>query len=219
MGVMIYGSSRQGRQALHLLTTYFCGSCTVAGFVDEVRPPGAVVIGNYRVLGDLTTMSRFPATDPDHVCLVAALEPDDLVTRGRVLDQARSLGYRFPVLVHPRASVEPGSVLGAGVVAGAGVVVGSSVQVGDFCTLDQGVSLGDGTILGENNHLRAGVTVGRRVRLGRDNHCGLGVTLTSEVCIGDTNDITAGTLIEHDLGSSQRLRSSGAVVFDEVSHA
>ena len=217
MRVMIYGSGLQGRQALHLLTTYFRGSCTVAGFVDETRPAGEVVIGSYRVLGNLATMSRFPATDPGQVCLVAAYEPDDLVIRGRALGQARALGYRFPVLVHPRASVEPGSVLGAGVIVGAGVVVGSSVQVGDFCILDQGVSLGDGAILGENNHLAAGVTVGRGASLGRDNRCSLGANITGRVTIGDANEIAAGSLVEHDLGCGRCHPPTDAVIFDEVS--
>ena len=217
MRVVVYGSGFQGRQALHLLTTYFRGSCSIAGFVDDTRPAGEVVVGNYRVLGDLATISRFPATDPGQVCLVAAFEPDDLVIRGRALGKARALGYRFPVLVHPRASVEPGSVLGAGVIAGAGVVVGSSVQVGDFCILDQGVCLGDGAILGENNHLAAGVTVGRGARLGRDNRCSLGVTITGRVNIGDANEITAGSLIEHDLGCGRCHLRTNAVIFDEVS--
>jgi acyl-[acyl carrier protein]--UDP-N-acetylglucosamine O-acyltransferase len=226
--MLIYGAGRLGQQALHLLNTHFAGRCSVAGFVDDRRPPGEVVTSHYRVLGDLETVARFPATAPARVCLVPALEPGDQPARGHALARARRLGYSFPILVHPDACVEPGSVLGAGVIVEAGALVSRSVRVGDFCHLDPGVIVGPGSRLDENVHLAAGVTVGERVLMGCDCAVGLHATIADRLSVADGTVVPPHALLDGGTPRQRRLArlaslSRGsercAVVFDEVSHA
>ncbi len=228
MRMLIYGTGRLGHQVLHLITTHFGERCTVAGFVDDRCRAGDVVAGSHRVLGDLDTVARFPATGPRRICLVPALDPDDQPARGLALDRARRLGYQFPIIVHPDASVETLSVLGAGVIVQAGVLVRRSVQVADFCHLDAGAIVGAGSYLEENVHLSAGVTLGERVRLGRDVTIGLHATVTRGVTVNAGAVVTPHMLVDADYRTNGRLvpitsrarpEAASAVVFDEVSRA
>jgi UDP-3-O-[3-hydroxymyristoyl] glucosamine N-acyltransferase len=205
MKVLLYGSGRLGQQVLHLLNQHFAADYTVIGFVDDTRPGGEAVAGGYRTLGALATVAANPTTAPDHALLVPAIGYGNLPARGRALERARVLGYRFPTLVHPRAWLEPGTALGQGVIVLAGVLIDQAVHVGDCCYLDQGVKLGEECVLGANNYLAAGATLGGGVRLGRDNFLGLDVTVTDGVVLGDGNFVNAKTLVYKDLGDRQRL--------------
>lgn len=205
MKALVYGSGHLGRQVLHVLEHHFGGAYTVAGFVDDQRPAGEEVTGGYRTLGSLADVAANPETAPERAVLVPAIGYANLAGRGRALELARALGYAFPVLVHPRAWLEPTVRLGQGVIVLAGALVDQAVTVGDWCYLDQGVKLGEECVLGPNNYLAAGATLGGRVRLGRDNFLGLDVTITDRVTVGDGNFVNARTLVYKDLGDRQRL--------------
>ncbi len=228
MRMLIYGTGRLAQQMLHLVTAHFGQRCTVAGFVDDQRRPGEPVTADHRVLGDLDTVARFPATGPRRVCLVPALDPRDQPARGRALARARQFGYQFPIIVHPDACVESRSELGAGVIVQAGVVVSRSVRIGDFCHLESGVIVGAGSVLDENVHLAAGVTVGDRVQIGRDTTVGLHATIAGGMTVDAGTVVAPHVLVASNVAASTRLvpipsltrpDAGSAVVFDEVSHA
>lgn len=206
MNVLIYGAGLLGKQVHYLLRTHFENRYTPFGFIDDQpAKKDSPVVGGLSVLGTLTEVSERDDCAFDEVRLVFAIGYGQMEQRFRAFRNAKSLGYTFESLVHPRAHLEPNVALGEGVIVQAGVIMDQAVRVCDINYLDIGVLIGEETILGANNYLAAGVTVGGSVRTGRHNFFGLNSTVVNDVTLGDNNFINAQTLIHKNVADHQQV--------------
>lgn len=127
--------------------------------------------------------------------------------RRRIVERLRAQGVedeRFATVVHPRAEVPAGCVVGRGSVVLAGVVMTASVTVGehvvlmphvtlthddlvaDYATLAAGVALGGGVRVEEGAYLGMSAAVREGRVVGRDAVLGMGAVLVRDLPPGET---------------------------------
>ncbi len=205
MDILIYGGGMLGRQVQHLVKEHFGHSYKIRGFVDDVQPPGTIVVDGVATVGSLEHISTHSEFGPDQIPIVFAIGYSNMLARGRAFQNARSKGYRFVGLIHPRSSVETSVDLGEGVVILAGAIVDQFVAIGDVSYLHNGTIVGENCRIGANNYFSAGTTLGGSVVVGEDNFFGMNATIVNDVTIGSNNFINAGSLIYKPLGNDLKM--------------
>lgn len=203
--IAIYGAGHLGRQVYHHLRHHCVDSARVLGFIDDTQEPGREVIDGQRSLGSLEAAVSSPALGPAAVQLVFAIGYSNMAQRRAALDRVLRAGYSLFTVVHPRALVEPGAIVGQGCVVLAGAVIDQQVVVGEACFIDINVRLTAGTRVGRNNYFSSGTATGSRVRIGNDCFFGMDCTVTTDVQMGSNLFVNAKTLVPRDVGDNLKL--------------
>lgn len=133
--------------------------------------------------------------------------------RRRLYERWRLHGFRFPVLIHPFAWVDPTAVLAEGVQVMCGAVIQADTTVGGNTIVNTRASLDHDCRVGAHVHLAPGTTVCGGVCLADEAFLGCGATILPGVNIGLGAIVGAGTVALRDvpargklIGPSPRLR-------------
>ncbi|HSB98288.1 MAG TPA: acetyltransferase [Burkholderiaceae bacterium] len=186
----IWGTSGHARMVTAVAQLAKCWQ--IIGYIDDVFPQrhgsqfcGAPVLGGREVLSDLIRRGvrqlfiGFGANEP----------------RRRLADELATMGFQFPTLVHPNASVASDAQLGAGVFVGPGAIVNAAASVG------------------EQSIVNSGAIVEHDVRVGRSVHVAPAAVLAGWVQVDECAWIGAGALVRDRLTVGARaLVGMGAVV-------
>ena len=203
--VAFYGAGHLGRQIYHHVAAHHAERVQVLGFIDDTRPAGEAVIDGQLTLGSLTSAAPSNPLGPGAIALVFAIGYADMRQRRAALQRALDAGYRLHSVIHPRAVIEPGAVVGDGCIVLANAVIDQQVRVGAGCFLDIGVRLTAGTVVGSNNYFSSGMSTGSRVTIGDDCFFGMDCTVTTDVTMGSNLFVNAKTLVPRDVGSNLKL--------------
>src|SRR5258708_2442270 len=135
--ILVVGSSGHAKAVLDAIEAQ--NHYRVVGLIDSFKAAGSEVFG-YRVLGTETDIPGIIADHHVEGCFVAI---GDNWVRGSTSQRIAGIAptIEFVTVVHPRAYVGRGAVLGSGTVLLAGVVVSCDSVVGRLCLLNTSSSL------------------------------------------------------------------------------
>ncbi len=201
----VYGAGYLGQQVFHHLIAYFSDSINVLGFVDDVRSPGERVLGSKHTLGNIADASSSSDLNSGKAGLVFAIGYSSMLARRAALERVISLGYQLISVVHPRAIIEPGAVLGLGSIVLGGAIIDQQVKTGPACFIDIGVRLGAGTTIGTNNYFSSGTCTGSRVFVADNCFFGMNCTITTDVKVGSNVFVNAAALVPRDVGDNVKV--------------
>ncbi|MBP9207625.1 MAG: NeuD/PglB/VioB family sugar acetyltransferase [Kofleriaceae bacterium] len=162
-------------------------------FVDD-RHPGLTEVLGFPVVGPLAALPALRGAHPEAIVAIGAG-----AARLVVLAQLAELGFRVPVIVHPRAHVSPHARLGDGTVVMAqaavnpGSVLGLGVIVNTGAIVDHDAALADGVHVCPGACLAGTVTAGPRAWIG------VGACVRQGIVIGPDVTVGAGAVVVHDL--------------------
>lgn len=105
----------------------------------------------------------------------------------------------FPNIVHPKALLADGVLMGSGNIITPNVIITCNVQIGDFCLLNLGCTLGHDVTLGNFCSLMPGVNLGGNVTLEEGVFIGTGATVLPGVRIGKNAVVGAGAVVTRDV--------------------
>jgi len=188
--LVIWGTSGHARVVTTVAQLAQCWQ--IAGYIDDVFPQrrgsqfcGAPVLGGREVLADL--MGR----GVRHVFIgFGANEP-----RSKLAEELTAMGFEFPTLIHPAATIAADAHLSAGVYVGPGAVVNAAASVG------------------EQSIINSGAIVEHDVRIARSVHVGPAAVLTGYVQVEQCAWVGAGALVRDGLTVGARsIVGMGAVV-------
>ena len=114
-----------------------------------------------------------------------------------------SKGAKFPVLIHPRATVSKYSQIGCGTVIMAGAVVNPFSKVGDSCIINTSASIDHDCMLGDGVHISPGVNLAGGVQVGCKTWVGIGANVKQYINIGNNVTIGAGAAVIRDVLDEQ----------------
>ena len=123
----------------------------------------------------------------------------DIGVRMRIFDLLERAGYRFPALIHPRATVEPSAVVGEGVQVFANAYVGSDAVLEGKCMVNTNAVISHDCVIGNYTHIAPGALLAGHVHVGRQTLIGMGVTTTIGVKIGSGVRIGNGAIVLADI--------------------
>ncbi len=168
------------------------GSDQIVGFFDDNS-----ALWNGTVFG--LPVSGPIASWQDHSVDSLVLGIGNNAVRKKIFDQFKSSGAKFATVVHPRATLAKGVVLGEGAVIFANVVVNSDTQIGSNCILNTACTVDHDCIVGAHTHLAPGVNVAGDVRVGEGVFAGIGAKIIPGISFGDWALIGAGAVVTRDV--------------------
>ncbi|MCB1792017.1 MAG: acetyltransferase [Gammaproteobacteria bacterium] len=124
-------------------------------------------------------------------------------TRLTLLDSLHRMGYRLPVIQHPRAVVSTRSEIGPGSVLFANAVVNPDCVLGRGCIVNTAATIDHDCVLAEGVHIAPGAHLAGGVRVGRATWIGLGACVREYLSIGDEVTIGAGAVVVNDIRAGQ----------------
>jgi UDP-perosamine 4-acetyltransferase len=112
-------------------------------------------------------------------------------------------GFRFPVLVHPHAWVDPSAVLAEGVQVMAGAVIQADCHVGENTIVNTRASLDHDCIVGAHVHIAPGACLCGTVSVGAGAFVGSGATVLPNLTLGERAVVAAGATLARNLPHCQ----------------
>jgi sugar O-acyltransferase (sialic acid O-acetyltransferase NeuD family) len=179
----------------------------IRGFLDDTKPAGQMHAG-YRLLGPTTA-----SIDREAFYVVAVGSPEG---RRAVVQKFTAAGASFVSIVHPRAYVAPGAVIGEGSVIAPFAFVGPEAHLGKHCVLNVHASAGHESRLGDCCILSPYAIAHGGVELAEGVFLGNGACVTARMKIGANARIAAGAVVYDHVpenmfahGNPARFRANG----------
>ena len=155
-----------------------------------------------RVLG---TDAALVGVDPGTVALLNGVgQIPGSSARQELFEEWTARRFRFPVLIHPSASVDPSASLDDGVQVMAGAVIQADASVGRNTIVNTRASVDHDGVIGAHVHVAPGATLCGSVLVGDGAYIGAGATVVQGLQLGRGAFLTAGTLLTRNLPEAGR---------------
>jgi sugar O-acyltransferase (sialic acid O-acetyltransferase NeuD family) len=174
----------------------------IRGFVGASMDEKGKDLGVASVLGD---DDWFLAQDFEADVVMAIGFPK---VRAKILQRYLAAGprFRYPNLVHPRASLDFQRVeLGQGNVVTAGVAMTCDIQIGDFNLFNLNVTVGHDDVIGSYNVFNPSVNLSGSLRIGDRVLAGTGAQILEGLTIGSDAVVGAGAVVRADVEAGQTV--------------
>ena len=129
----------------------------------------------------------------------------DNADRRKMFDRLKSAGANFATVIHPRATIARGVVLGEGTVVFANAVVNSGTTIGVDSILNTSCTVDHDCIVGIHTHLAPGVNITGEVHIGEGVFAGTGAKIIPRTRIGDWAIIGAGSVVIRDVQKATKV--------------
>lgn len=198
--ILLYGAGGHAKAVLEMIQAI--GTFRVAGIVDD-NPAltGSFVLG-VSVLG---TRDALPGLLEQGV-LLAANGVGGIINieiRVKLFELLAGYGFAFPILRHPRATVEPSAQIEDGVQVFANAYVGSSAVLHEKCMVNTGAIVSHDCEIGRYTHIAPGCLLAGHVHVGERALVGMGVTTIIGLKIGDGARVGNGAVLLADVPARQ----------------
>jgi sugar O-acyltransferase (sialic acid O-acetyltransferase NeuD family) len=192
--ITLIGGRGTAKMCIDLLRA--AGNYQIYGLIDPDLPPGdsicgVKVLGGYEILEDKTKI-------PSKNLVLAFTSLASLSDRLNRYEDLKRQGYVFPVLIHPKAMVEPSAKLSEGTIVLAGAIIGSDVRLGPINFVNTGAIISHDVTADFNNHFAPGATLAGRVNVGSNNLFGMNCNIYMDLKIGNFRVIKNGESIFSD---------------------
>ncbi len=181
----IAGAGGFGRETLDALRASPSGATSPVEFLDD-SPDKAVVAG---------VPVRRPGEAGPGVFVVAIARP---LARRRMAALLQARGLAAASVIHPRAAISPGAVLGEGCVVLANAFVSTGTTLGAHVQVNYNATIGHDAVLGDFVTVLPGANVAGAVTLGAEVTVGSNACVLQGLRIGSSAMVGAGAVVTRD---------------------
>lgn len=194
--IIIYGAGGHAKAVMEMVQAI--GAFRIAGILDD----NAALTGN-SVLGIpvLGTRDILPQLIEKGIRLAANGVGGiiDINIRMKLFDLLAGYGFAFPILRHPRATLEPSAQVYDGVQVFANAYVGSSAILHEKCMINTGAIVSHDCEIGSFTHIAPGAMLAGHVHVGEKALVGMGVTTMIGIKIGSGARVGNGAVLLADV--------------------
>jgi UDP-perosamine 4-acetyltransferase len=119
--------------------------------------------------------------------------------RKDTIEKLTEIGFEFPVIISPDATINEDVKIGNGTVVMDGVVINTGTEIGKFCIINTNSAVDHDCNIGDYVHIAPGVTISGGVKIGNNTFIGAGTTIIQYKEIGENIIIGAGSVVVKDL--------------------
>lgn len=203
--ILIYGGGGHGKSIVDLLRT--AGTYHITGIVDDgLAAAGVHTIMDVAVLGGSEALEE-QYQKGTRLAVNAVGGIGNVTTRIEVFQRLAQAGFACPVIVHPKAILEPSASLSPGVQAFALSYLGSQVKVGFGAIVNTGAILSHECVIGEYANISPGAILAGQVEIGPAALVGMGVTINLQVKVGAKARIGNGATVKSDVPDGAIVRA------------
>ncbi len=196
--ILIYGAGGHAKAVMEMVNAQ--GLYEIYGIIDDNEALngstvlGLPVIGTREQLADLIEQGVSLSANGVGGIINISL-------RIKIFEMLADYGFNFPVLQHPRATVEPSAEIAEGVQVFANVYVGSSTILHNYCMINTGAIISHDCVIGAYTHIAPGTLLAGQVTVGEKTLVGMGVSTAIGIKIGDGARIGNGAILLADVPS------------------
>ena len=128
--------------------------------------------------------------------------------RRKLYARAKGIGFFFPQIVDPSASIAMDAVIGDGVFVGKTAVINANAIIETMTIVNSGAIVEHECRIGAFSHIAPGTVLCGAVTIGADVHVGAGSTIIQGLKVGDGTTIGAGSLVLSSL--PPRIKAFGS---------
>lgn len=139
---------------------------------------------------------------PDAVNLVNGLGGTGVsgnLTRQRIFEQCKALGYTFETLVHPSAIVASTVIMQEGVQVMAGAILQPNVFVGANSIINTRASIDHDCTIFDHVHIAPGAILCGNITIQEGVHVGVGANIIQGITVGKHLLVNAGSTVIRDM--------------------
>lgn len=119
--------------------------------------------------------------------------------------RAMDVGFDFPNIIDPSASVSEYAVLGKGIFAGKNAVINAGARVGDMAIINTGAIVEHGSSIGSFSHISVGAVVCGDSEIGSSVFVGANAAIIQGVKVGANSIVGAGSVVLKDAAPDSRI--------------
>lgn len=200
MGELIYivGAGGNGRVCAEIAEA---GAFVVAGFIDTPRQPDERINGKPIPYLSLRGLHAAGMHAGGAIFVATSGNAERLAT----LDEAWTLGFRTPALIHPSSVISPSATVAEATVIMPGVVVHTNARIGRGCILNTCCSVDHDSIVEDGVQIAPGVHAASTVTFGKCSFVGTGAAIKPCIRIGAGAIIGAGAVVIRDVEANTRV--------------
>ncbi len=194
--ILIYGAGGHAKTIMDMVL--LLNTFSIAGIVDDnEKLDGSMVLG-IPVVG---TRASLPELVSQGVRLAANGVGGilDIQVRVRVFELLEQAGFGLPVLVHPRATVEPSARIEPGVQVFANAYIGTEARLYPKCMVNTNAVVSHDCEVGAYTHIAPGALLAGHVHVGERSLIGMGVTTAIGVKVGSGVRVGNGAILLADV--------------------
>jgi hypothetical protein len=180
------------------------GYFSIKGIIDDTLLIGEEVLG-VKVLGGHNELLKLFSLGFNNLVL-SFTSLSDLTIRELKYHELKCLGFKFPNIIHRRATVEPSVKMGEGNIILANSMLGSDVILGDINFINTGAIISHDTSAILNNHFAPNSVLAGRIKIGKNNLFGMCSTVYFDTIIGNNNIIYNGVNVFNNIGNKNVIK-------------
>lgn len=198
--ILLYGAGGHAKAVLEMIQAI--GAFRLAGIVDDNPALSGTSVLEIPVLGTRAVLPQL-LEQGVHLAANGVGGIINIEIRVKLFELLESYGFAFPILRHPRATVEPSAHLGDGVQVFANAYVGSSTVLHEKCMVNTGAIVSHDCEIGRYTHIAPGCLLAGHVHVGERALVGMGVTTIIGLKIGDGARVGNGAVLLADVPARQ----------------
>ncbi len=198
--ILVYGAGGHAKTVMEMVRAI--GAFRIAGILDDDSALqgktvlGIPVLGGRELLPELVKGGvRLAANGVGGII--------DINVRVKLFTLMAGYGLAFPILKHPRATLEPSARIEDGVQVFANAYVGAEALLHECCMVNTGAVVSHDCEIGAYTHIAPGALLAGHVHVGARVLVGMGVTTMIGVTIGDGARIGNGAVLLADVPARQ----------------
>lgn len=160
---------------------------------DSDAASGSSIFG-CRVVGSDALLPTLQAEGFENA-FVAVGSIQSAALRKKLAQTAAALGFRFPAICDPSATISEHAVIGEGAFIGKRAVVNAGAAVGEHCIINTGAILEHCCTVGAFTHVSVGAVLCGDICVGMESFLGAGSTVIQGVRIGDRVIVGANSTV------------------------
>lgn len=186
-GIVLVGAGGHARVVVEALARR---GVAIAVYVD---PKPAAWLDAPRHTSEAEAFAALPGAD--FAAGLAAVDPEGLARRARILEACGALGGKAVTVSHPDASIAPDAHVGAGAQVFALARLAADCEVGEGAIVNTGAIVEHGARVGAYAHVAPGAIVLGEAVIGRGAMIGAGAIVLPGARIADGAMVKAGTRV------------------------
>jgi sugar O-acyltransferase (sialic acid O-acetyltransferase NeuD family) len=204
--LIIYGGGGHAKSLIDLIRAE--GKYTIAGILDDGIAPGSKVM-DVPVLGGGFLLNEIRMKGITKA-INAVGGIGNIAPRLAVYRKLKDAGFSCPTVIHPRAYLEPDTIVGEGGQIFFNAYIGSEVQVGFGCIINTGAIISHDCVLGDYVNISPGAILAGAVTVNERSLVGMGVTINLHVTVGAGSRIGNSAVVKADVPDNGIVRA-GAI--------
>lgn len=165
----------------------------LVGFFDDALAPGSKVL-SLPILGNIESANAKAGN-----IVIAIGNPS---VKAAIVKKLTSKSLKFPVLVHPSASLGQEITIGEGSIICAGSVLTVHVNIGNHVLINLNTTIGHDVVVGDYSSIMPGAHLSGFVKIDRFAFIGTGTSILQDVHIEEYAIIGAGAVVNRNVNAN-----------------